>query len=92
MAIIAAFAFLAINCGSSSSTPSYSSHSSSSSSSSSSTINSILRAAFQGGNCGANGFTYIGAYDTNAKCSEACAKKGYKYYCTGEDTLACFCK
>ena len=91
--VIVTFAFLALNCGGSSYTPSSSSGSySSSSSSSSSTVKSLARSFAQGANCGANGFTYIGAYDTNTKCAEACGAKGYSLYCTGEDTYACYCK
>ena len=73
---------------------SYSSGSYSSSSSSSRSDHTVraIRAALQGGICGGNGFTYIGTYSSNSACSEACGNKGYKYYCTGEDTYACFCK
>ena len=99
--ILAFFGILAVGSGSESYYPSgsgsyssgsYSSSSYSSSSSSSSQTVSAVKAVLQGGICGGSGYTYIGAYDSNLACSEACGKKGYQYYCTGEDTYACFCK
>lgn len=49
----------------------------------------VVRAAGQGGTCGALGYTYIGTY---SDCSSACAARGYSNYCTGDATSACFCK
>lgn len=49
----------------------------------------VMRAGLQGGYCGANGFVYVGDY---SDCPSACERKGYSYYCEGQDSNACFCK
>lgn len=102
--ILAVFILLALGCGGGSSShypsggssygggSSYSSSSYSSSSSSSEKVVRAIRATLQGALCGGNGFVAIGYYDNPSQCSEACGSRGYTYYCTGEDTRACFCK
>lgn len=52
---------------------------------------SVSRGIMQGNDCISRGFSYIGMFE-KSDCSAACAKGGYNYYCTGENTLWCGCK
>lgn len=54
-------------------------------------IVSTARGFNQGNYCISEGYTFIGYYN-NSDCSKACSDKGYKYYCTGENTVWCGCK
>ena len=50
------------------------------------------RGAGQAITCSALGYTFIGYY-SNADCPIACGNKGYNGgYCTGTDTVSCYCK
>lgn len=54
-------------------------------------MTSFSKGLDQGNRCISAGYTFIG-YFNNSDCSTACANKGYKYYCTGENTVWCGCK
>ncbi|MCQ2314751.1 MAG: hypothetical protein MJZ56_06225 [Bacteroidales bacterium] len=60
--------------------------------SSESEMSSFAKGVSQGADCSSRGFTFIGYYESISDCSNACEKKGYTYYCTGENTVSCYCK
>lgn len=52
----------------------------------------MARGMGQGLSCSAMGYTFIGYYDSDSKCSRACSEDGYSTYCTGDNTTSCYCK
>jgi len=51
----------------------------------------FIRAAAQGAACGGANYKFIGYYN-QSDCPTACRNAGYSYYCTGENTTACYCQ
>ncbi len=62
------------------------------SASSSSDYANFSKGVGQGLTCQELGYSFIGYYYSVSDCSDACATKGYEFYCGGDNTTWCGCK